>query len=248
MPTLLVRTLVIYLLTFAVLRLMGKRQISDMQPFDLTVTLLIANLASLPMGDPGAPLLYGVIPILTLFILHRFVAWSSLKSEGLRRFVCGNPLIVIRKGVVQENVMRAASYSLGDLIEQLRLKDVFSVSEVEYAILETNGSLSVLKKAPGTEAAPASLLVTDGRLHHQALSEAGVSEKKLTAALKKAGVNSLKKLLFASLDGTMLHLQEKAGGGRSLEKHVHFVELGQSKASGKERKNEEQNRKPNEAQ
>ncbi|MBQ7060573.1 MAG: DUF421 domain-containing protein, partial [Clostridia bacterium] len=111
MPTLLVRTLVIYLLTFAVLRLMGKRQISDMQPFDLTVTLLIANLASLPMGDPGAPLLYGVIPILTLFILHRFVAWSSLKSEGLRRFVCGNPLIVIRKGVVQENVMRAASYS-----------------------------------------------------------------------------------------------------------------------------------------
>ena len=137
MSTLFIRTLIVYTLMFAVLRLMGKRQINEMQPFDLAVTLLIANLASIPMSEPAVPLFYGLVPIIGLFIVQRLVAHASLKSERIRRLVCGSPLTVIENGTVREDVMRSASYSLSDLTEQLRLKDVFSLSEVEYAILET---------------------------------------------------------------------------------------------------------------
>lgn len=179
MPTLFIRTLMIYSLMFAVLRLMGKRQISEMQPFDFAVTLLIANLASIPMSEPAVPLFYGMVPIIGLFIVQRLMSYASLKSVRVRRLVCGNPLIIIEKGVVNESVMRSANYSLSDLTEQLRLKDAFSVSQVEYAILETNGSLSVLKKCPqqgcddsgkGSEGAEA-----DGANEAQSLQRAGGS-------------------------------------------------------------------------
>lgn len=229
MPTIFLRTLIVYLVLFAVIRLMGKRQISDMQPFDLAVTLLIANLASLPMGDPATPLLYGVIPIVALFVLHRLVAFSSLKSERVRKLVCGNPLVLIADGVVREDVMRAANYSLSDLAEQLRLKDVFSVSEVEYAILETNGSLSVMLKTgerpptvselalPEKKAKPAMLVVMDGRIHTDALAEAGLDEEKLISVLKKLGMTSVRECLFASVDGDgMLHAQRKLGCGAGV--------------------------------
>lgn len=148
MLTLFIRTLLVYIFMFVVLRLMGKRQLSDMQPFDLAITLLIANLAALPMSDPAIPLLYGVVPIIAMFALHRLISFMSLKSEKLRKLVCGSPLVMISGGVVREDAMRAANYSLFDLAEQLRMKDVFSISQVEYAILETDGGLSVLLKGP----------------------------------------------------------------------------------------------------
>ena len=148
MLTLFIRTLLVYIFMFVVLRLMGKRQLSDMQPFDLAITLLIANLAALPMSDPAIPLLYGVVPIIAMFALHRLISFMSLKSEKLRKLVCGSPLVMISGGVVREDAMRAANYSLFDLAEQLRMKDVFSISQVEYAILETDGGLSVLMKGP----------------------------------------------------------------------------------------------------
>lgn len=222
MPTLFVRAVIIYLMMFTVLRLMGKRQISDMQPFDLTNTLLIANLASLPMADPSIPLLYGVIPIVALFVVHLLVAKLSLASEGVRTAVCGSPLVVIERGVLNEDVMRAANYSLTDLHEQLRLKDVFSIAEVEFAILETNGSLSVLLKeryqpvtneklgVKSADVRPELLLVSDGKLHRGALSQAGVDEAGLRKELKTLGIGSFGDCLFASLDdrGT-LHAQQK---------------------------------------
>ena len=118
MLTLFIRTLLVYIFMFVVLRLMGKRQLSDMQPFDLAITLLIANLAALPMSDPAIPLLYGVVPIIAMFALHRLISFMSLKSEKLRKLVCGSPLVMISGGVVREDAMRAANYSLFDLAEQ----------------------------------------------------------------------------------------------------------------------------------
>ena len=226
MPTLFVRTLIIYLLMFAVLRLMGKRQINDMQPFDLAVTLLIANLASVPMGDPTIPLLYGVIPMLAMFILHRLVAFASLKSEGVRKLVCGSPLVIISRGTLREDVMRAANYSLSDLTEQLRLKDIFSVTDVEYAILETNGSLSVLLKSEfrqptakqfgmeAEKARPGVMLVMDGKLHRQELRSAGIDEKKLCSMLKSMDAGRPEDCFFVWLDGEgTLHAQRKLRKG-----------------------------------
>ena len=210
MITLLMRTVTVYALVFGIVRLMGKRQISDMQPFDLVITLLIADLASAPISDCGTPLLYGVIPILTLFILHRIVAYAALKSAKLRSFVCGHPLIVIENGAVVEDALRAANYTVSDLFEQLRIKDVFSISEAEFAILETNGSLSVLKKSGASSACPAELLVADGKPMIKAISAAGLDEAMLNDKIVGSGIKSIKDCLMVSLeDGNALHVQTK---------------------------------------
>lgn len=227
MPTLFIRTLIVYSVMFAVLRLMGKRQISEMQPFDLAVTLLIANLASIPMSEPAVPLFYGLVPIIGLFIVQRLVSYASLKNERLRKLVCGNPLAIIECGVVNEDVMRSANYSFSDLTEQLRLKDVFSISQVEHAILETNGSLSVLLKGAyqtptreqmrldKTDESPALMLVSDGKADELALLKAGMSLERLNSILALLGIDRIEDCLFALFndDGT-LHTQRKKRGGR----------------------------------
>ena len=222
MLTLFIRTLLVYIFMFVVLRLMGKRQLSDMQPFDLAITLLIANLAALPMSDPAIPLLYGVVPIIAMFALHRLISFMSLKSEKLRKLVCGSPLVMISGGVVREDAMRAANYSLFDLAEQLRMKDVFSISQVEHAILETDGGLSVLLKGPfqtptneglkleSEKAMPALLLICDGQVHPEAVRAAGLDEKGFYTLLKRFGIDRAEDCLFMSVDsGGIVHVQQK---------------------------------------
>ncbi len=238
MLTLFVRTIIIYIFMFAIMRLMGKRQLSDMQPFDLVVTLLIANLASAPLSDPAVPLLYGVVTILALFVMQRLVSHLSLKSEKMRKVICGSPLVVIAKGIVREDVMRSANYTLNDLSEQLRDKDVFAFSKVEYAILETNGSLSVLLKSQfqqptiedmsleTSKARPALLIITDGKLHRDALEAAGLEERWLSGILSGMGFGSVGEVLFASLDGEgMLHVQGKQDRKKKTEPKCFFYQL-----------------------
>ena len=211
MATLFLRTIIIYAVVFAVVRLMGKRQLSDMQPFDLVVTLLIADIASVPISDVGIPLLYGIVPLLAIFLVHRLVSFLALKSDRARTLVCGSPVVVISKGVVQEDALKAANYTLADMLEQLRVKDVFSVSEVEYGILETNGSLSVLKKEEGRSPRPSVMLVVDGKVRKRALGSLGLDGRWLKKRLNSLGFSSPKELLFACLDddGT-LHAQERS--------------------------------------
>ena len=182
MLILFVRVIVLYLLVFFVIRLTGKRQISELQPFDLVVTLLIADLASEPASNTGVPLIYGIVPILALFLLQQCISYLSLKSEGVRKLVCGQSVVLVSRGVVQEVALRGSRYTLSDLMEQLRSKDVFELADVEYAILETNGELSVLlkgeKQTPTYEvlhlappkARPPFMLVQDGEIHHEALA------------------------------------------------------------------------------
>ena len=222
MFNLFVRTIIIYLTVFFIIRLMGKRQISDMQPFDLVVTLLIADVSAVPISDSAIPLMYGIIPILSLFLLHRLVAYLSLKSKRMRALVCGNPLIIIEKGAVLEDAMRAANYSLGDLTEQLRVKDVFSISDVEYGILETNGSLSVLKKSDERKS-PSVLLIADGKPNRKALTDNGLDENWLRSKLRSAGSIGIEKCFLAELDSNgMLFIQEK--NTKSGKKpRVHFI-------------------------
>lgn len=227
--TLFLRTIIVYTLVFTVLRLMGKRQISDMQPFDLVITLLIADVAAVPVSDSAIPLMYGVIPILSLFVLHRTVAHIALKSDRVRRLVCGKPVIIIAKGVIMEDAMRAANYNLADLTEQLRLKDVFSFSQVEYGILETNGSLSVLLKAEQPEfktVRPSILIVSDGKKTVSSLSFLGYDERWLDRKLEKPGIK-VKDCLFIALepDGK-LHVQEKQRG-RSKPPRVSYIDVGE---------------------
>jgi len=220
-----VRAIILYLLVFVVIRLSGKRQISDLQPFDLVITLLVADVASVPASDTGMPLAYGVVPILALFLVQQLFAWLSLKYEGFRNVTCGAPLLVIIKGVVQEPTLRSARYTLNDLMEQLRAKDVFEIADVEYAILETNGQLSVLLKgseqsvtykALGLEppaAVPPYMVVQDGKVHEKALRQSGYDQSWLMKKLAKAGIKGTEELLFAFISGGKLHLQTKSNHG-----------------------------------
>ena len=229
MLILFIRAIILYLLVFMVIRLTGKRQISDLQPFDLIITLLVADLASVPASDTSIPLLYGIVPILALFLIQQTMALCSLKFEGFRY-----ALLMVSKGAVQEQSLKAARYTLNDLMEQLRAGGNFELSMVEYAILETNGQLSVLLKGPSQpvtyealslespKAQPPFLLVQDGKIHKEALRQSGYDEKWLNSRLKSAGIKGPERLLFAFLSGNTLHVQSKGkDGGR-----VAFIDTG----------------------
>ena len=226
MLVLFARAIILYLLVFVIIRLTGKRQISDLQPYDLIMTLLIADLASEPASNTGIPLLYGVVPIMGLFLVQQIITGLSLKSEKMRSLLCGTPLIVISRGVVQEKVLRDARYTLSDLLEQLRDKDVFELSSVEYAILETNGGLSVLLKGPSRTptlsdmqltspaAALAYVLIQDGSIHEQALRQAGRDEPWLLRQLARIDIKNPSQVLIAQLnENGILHTQLKAREG-----------------------------------
>ena len=229
MLTLFLRGVIIYLLVFTVIRLSGKRQISDLQPFDLVITLLIADLAAEPVADPAIPLSYGVVPILALFLVQQFVAYLSLKSERVRAAVCGKPIVIIANGCVQEQMLKEARYTLNDLFEQLRQKEVFDITEIAYAILETNGSLSILRKGevqtpsytafklnpPKTELTE--MLIMDGKIHSRALQKVGRSERWLKDMLQRMGYQDPKQVLFASMNADgKLHVQGKERYGSHI--------------------------------
>ena len=143
----LVRTVILYITIIAAVRIMGKRQISQLQTSELVVTLLISDLAVIPMQDSGQPLFSGLIPIFILIALEVFLSLIMLKSNRIRRVICGKPVVIIQDGRILQENMKKLRMSIEDLFEQLRQKDVFSLRDVAFAIVETNGTLSVIKKA-----------------------------------------------------------------------------------------------------
>ena len=141
-----IRTIVLYVFILIAVRLMGKRQISELQTSELVVTLLISDIAAIPMQDTGQPLSSGIVPILVLVMCEIALSAAMLKNMRLRRIVCGNPVVVIADGKIDQQKMRALRMSTEDLSEELRQKDIFALEDVAYAIVETNGRLSVIKK------------------------------------------------------------------------------------------------------
>lgn len=148
-----VRTLLLYgVLIFAV-RLMGKRQVAEMEPAEFVVTMLVANLAAIPMQDGGIPLYSGLVPILTVLGAELVLSFGMLRSMVLRKWLCGKPVILIENGHILQSRLRQARISLDELIRDLRQKDILDLQSVQYAILETNGSLSVFPYASKQPAA-----------------------------------------------------------------------------------------------
>ena len=148
-----IRTIILYLILIAVVRLMGKRQIGQMEPAEFVVTMLVANLAAIPMQDGGIPLFSGVVPILTVLGVELVLATASLSSVWVRRVLCGKPVILIENGKINQRALKATRVTLDELTGHLREKDVLDIQSVQYAILETNGNLSVF---PWPKEAPAS--------------------------------------------------------------------------------------------
>jgi len=137
------RTVLLYLVLIAVIRLMGKRQIGQMEPTEFVVTMLVANLASIPMQDGGIPLYSGLVPILTVLGVELVLSFLSMRSVPFRRLLCGKPVILIENGKILQAHLRTTRINLDELTAQLRAKDVLDISSVQYAILETNGNVSV---------------------------------------------------------------------------------------------------------
>lgn len=140
------RTIFIYFLVLIVTRAMGKREIGQMQPFEFVIALMIADLAATPMADLGIPLSYGVLPILGLLSIHISFSIINMKSIKLRQLICGKPAILINKGKIDEMVLKKENFTINELQERLRGKDIFNFGDVEFAILETSGQITVITK------------------------------------------------------------------------------------------------------
>ncbi len=208
-----IRTIILYLILIAVIRIMGKRQVGQMEPSEFVVTMLVANLASIPMQDGGIPLYSGLVPILTVLGVELVLSAASLRSVGFRRLLCGKPVILIENGHVLQNNLRRTRITLDELTGHLREKDVLNVTDVQYAILETNGNLSVFPypkhrpasaKDAGIHPERQSLPVTiigDGYLYRQNLPSAGKDEAWVRRFLQERELKQ-KDVWLLTLDAT----------------------------------------------
>ncbi len=223
----LVRTLILYSLVVVVMRVMGKREIGQLQPFELVVTIMISELAAIPMENPGIPLINGITPILTLLAAQVVLSYINLKSDRARAVICGRPSVLVENGKIVEPELQKLRYNLSDLMEQLRAKNVANIADVEFAILETNGQMSVIPKSQKRPVIPEDLnlptkyeglphtLIMDGQIIHKNLKKLNLDIHWLTRQLNSLGIQKPEQVLFASLDTEgKLYYQEKSPGVR----------------------------------
>lgn len=208
-----IRTVLLYFLTMLALKIMGKRQLGQLQPFEFVLILIISEMASLSLESSGTPISYSIVPILTLTILQISIALLNLKSERARKFICGVPSVVIKDGEILEDEMKDLRLNVNDLLEQMRAKGFFDLAEVEFAIMETNGQLSIMPRAdkrpvqpsdigikPERET-PAITLILDGNINYAQLNEANLSLDWLKERLARHNIYNLNQVFYASIDG-----------------------------------------------
>lgn len=185
----LIRTLLLYAIILGAVRLMGKRQISELQTSELVVTLLISDIAAIPMQDTGQPLLSGLLPIAILVFCEIVTSVIMLKSTRLRSLICGRPIVVINDGVIVQSELRRLRMTTEDLCEELRQKDIFCLEDVAYAIVETNGRMSIVKK-PGKDVPNAELcglILPDNGIEAVVISDGVISDFSLQLIRKSQG-------------------------------------------------------------
>jgi len=227
MFTVLIRTIILYMLVLLTMRIMGKRQIGQLEPFELSITIMISELASLPMQDTKIPLINGVISIVTLLLLEVFLAALLLKSEKARGIVTGKPSILISKGIIDIKELKDQQLNLNDLFEELRLKGYFDIEDIQYAILETSGQISILPKLKTTPATKENLkiiekesllpvtLILDGKINKDSLDYLNKTEKWLMELLSKHQITSADNIFLACIDS-----KEKFYYQNKIEKKV----------------------------
>ena len=208
----LIRTIVLYLLIIVGIRLLGKRQVGELEPSELVLALIIADLASVPMQDNGIPLSAGVIPIVTLLAVATILSLLTVRFLRFRALLCGKPSIVVENGVVQESELRKNRVTIDELLEELRGQGYADFKSVKFAVLETNGKLSVLPYASQRPVTAAQMgltpqetglpviLISDGRLLRRSMERLGLDDEWLQARLRDAGVRSPREVFLLSVD------------------------------------------------
>ncbi len=208
MWTVLIRTFLLYFIVIMIVRFMGKRQIGQLQPTELVVTILLSEVAAIPLENSSVPLIYSLLSIVLLACLEIISSGIALKSGKYRRAVEGNAVFIIKEGKLDTNAVKKLRYSIDDIMEGLRQKDVFDISEVEYAVVETNGNLSVLLKAdkiPLTlsdvgvkkeETGVPAVVIADGKYICSNFSLCRTSEEKIKKLLEKEKLTADKVMLM----------------------------------------------------
>ena len=215
------RSIVLYILVLIVMRLMGKREIGQLQPFELAIAIMIADLASIPMTEIGIPIYYGIVPILGLLMMHMFISFLNMKSINAREILCGRPSILIYRGKIIEKELKKQRFTINELEERLRGNDVFNIGDVEYAILETSGQVTVIQKPEKRNVTPEDLninpdyegipydLVVDGKVMTENLKELGKNYKWLEKQTEKFNIKP-EEALVVTLDAKgQIYCQKK---------------------------------------
>lgn len=200
MSIILIRSVILYMLVVFAVRLMGKRQLGELQPSELVITILVSNIATLPLEDTDIPVIVGVTPILSLVCFEVIVSKLILHFPRLRKIISGSPKIIISNGKINRSVLKELRFSVDDLTMAMRSKDIFDISEVQFAIVETTGSISVMKKpekdTPTKEelniyaenADPPQVIVSDGCIIHTTLKSMGLNEQFVKNSAKKSNI------------------------------------------------------------
>lgn len=211
-----IRTALLYALVIFTMRLMGKRQIGELQPYEFVITIMISDLAALPMQDTRFPLLLGVIPIVTLLLLKILLSLIELKSQKARKIIDGEPTILVYNKQINYSALKKQQINIDELMEELRLLGYFDLSNIQYAILENNGRLSVLpsnqsssssssnNQSPSSKKEPLlpKILVSDGKINTNTLTSINKDEEWISNVLKNHNINSIKDVVIAMYDTT----------------------------------------------
>lgn len=185
MALIFIRTAIIFLTLLVVMRLMGKSQIGEMQPFEFVISLVIAELACIPMADTSIPILYGIIAILTIFILHQIVWIFQLWFKPVKTVISGKPSVVINKNGIDEYQLKKNNLDVSDLIESMRSAGYFNLDDVYYGLYEANGSFSALAKEETASASLPLMLIDSGKADKQNVERCGLAGEKLDTILKE---------------------------------------------------------------
>ena len=206
------RSIVLYIIVLIVMRLMGKREIGQLQPFELAISIMIADLASTPMADAGIPISNGIIPILALLVMHLIISMFNMKSIRAREILCGKPSILIYRGRIDEKMLRKERFTINELEERLRGSNVVNIGDVEYAILETSGQITVIQKPEKKTPTVGDLnikteyeglaydLVIDGKVMHENLKILKKDYDWLKQQVEKFGIKP-EEALLVTIDG-----------------------------------------------
>ncbi len=207
-----IRTIIIFVALLFIMRLMGKRQIGEMQPYELVITLIIADLACIPMEEPSTPLLHGLVAILTVYFLHQTVCIIDLKISSARRFLSGTPSIVLNKNGIDDTQLKKNNLDVTDLIESLRGAGYFSLDSVDYALYEAGGSFSALPKQNYEEKQKSLpiVIVNGGKFDQKNIALTKKDEAYYLSVLREKGCKKLQQVLILTVDGNgKAYLQEK---------------------------------------
>lgn len=203
----LIRTVLLYALVILVIRLMGKRQIGELQPYEFVITIMISDLAALPMQDTRLPLVLGIIPIVTLLFLKILLSVLQLKSQKARRWLEGEPSILIAKGKINFKNLKRQQINLDELMEELRIAGYFDLRDIEYAILENNGKISFLDTDKNKGDKLPIIYILDGKINKNNLTSSGKSESWILTKIQRKNISSIEDIMIAmeNTDGSFFY-------------------------------------------